>query len=53
MNTHQIITAKLSASNVTDGKMILNFLEQTRRRINSISGDAPYDNQIILRNHSY
>lgn len=41
--THEIIAAELSLSNVTDGEALPNLLNQTRRRINEISGDGAYD----------
>ncbi len=41
--THEIIAAELSLSNVSDGEVLPNLLKQTRRRIVEISGDGAYD----------
>ncbi len=43
INIHKSITAKLSLSNVIDGKVLPNLLKQTRLTINAISGDRAYD----------
>ncbi|ATF09105.1 hypothetical protein BTN50_0578 [Candidatus Enterovibrio altilux] len=40
---HEIIAAELSASNVTDGKVPLSLLKQTRQKINEISAAGVYD----------
>lgn len=37
-DTHEIIAAELSLSNVTDAEVLLNLLKQTRRKIAEISG---------------
>lgn len=42
-NTHEIVAAALSLSNVTDAEVLPNLLKQTRRRIIEISGDGAYD----------
>ncbi|ATF10507.1 Mobile element protein [Candidatus Enterovibrio altilux] len=42
-NTCKIIAAELSASNVTDLKVLPNLLKQTRQKINEISTDSSYD----------
>lgn len=42
-NTHEIIDAELSLSNVTDAEVLPNLLKQTRRKIAEISGDGAYD----------
>ncbi|HGS4996611.1 TPA: IS5 family transposase, partial [Vibrio cholerae] len=42
-NTHEIIAAELSLSNVTDAEVLPNLLKQTRRKIVEISGDGAYD----------
>lgn len=42
-DTHEIIAAELSLSNVSDGEALPNLLKQTRRRIVEISGDSAYD----------
>ncbi|WP_150137084.1 hypothetical protein [Candidatus Enterovibrio altilux] len=43
INTHQIITAELSASNVINGEVLLNFLQQSHRKINKILGSCTCD----------
>ena len=45
-NTHEIIAAELSLSNVSDGETLPNLLKQTRRRIKEISGDGAYDTRL-------
>ncbi len=45
-NTHEIIAAELSLSNVSDGEALPNLLKKTRRRINEISGDGAYDTRL-------
>ncbi|WP_139158999.1 IS5 family transposase, partial [Vibrio sonorensis] len=45
-DTHELIAAELSLSNVTDGEVLPNLLKQTRRRINEISGDGAYDTRL-------
>jgi hypothetical protein len=42
-NTHEIVAAELSLSNVTDAEVLPNLLKQTRRKISEISGDGAYD----------
>ncbi|EGR08377.1 transposase DDE domain protein [Vibrio cholerae HE48] len=42
-NTHEIIAAELSLSNVTDAEVLPNLLKQTRRKIAEISGDGADD----------
>ncbi len=42
-STHEIVAAELSLSNVTDGEVLPNLLQQTRRTIKAISGDGAYD----------
>ncbi|MEA5239112.1 IS5 family transposase, partial [Vibrio parahaemolyticus] len=42
-NTHEIVAAELSLSNVTDAEVLPNLLKQTRRKIIEISGDGAYD----------
>lgn len=42
-NTHEIIAAEMSLSNVTDAEVLPNLLKQTRRKIIEISGDGAYD----------
>lgn len=39
-NTHEIIAAELSLSNVTDAEVLPNLLKQIRRKIVEISGDG-------------
>lgn len=41
-NTHEIIAAELSLSNVTDAQSLPALLKQTRRKIIEISGDGTY-----------
>ncbi|ATF08680.1 Mobile element protein [Candidatus Enterovibrio altilux] len=43
INTHEIIVAELSASNVIEGEGLPNLLKQTRRKINEISADGVDD----------
>ncbi|ATF09364.1 hypothetical protein BTN50_0857 [Candidatus Enterovibrio altilux] len=43
INTHEISSAELSASNVTNGEVRPNLLKQTSRKINKISADNVYD----------
>ncbi|ATF08612.1 Mobile element protein [Candidatus Enterovibrio altilux] len=43
INTHAIITAELSSSNVTDDKVLPNLFKQTRRKIHKILGESAYD----------
>ena len=45
-DTHEIIAAELSLSNVGDGEALPNLLRQTRRRIIEISGDGAYDTRL-------
>ncbi len=45
-DTHEIIAAELSLSNVSDGEGLPNLLKQTRRRIVEISGDEAYDTRL-------
>ncbi|CAH7192338.1 hypothetical protein VCHA29O37_90192 [Vibrio chagasii] len=45
-DTHKIIAAELSLSNVSDGEVLPNLLKQTRRRIVEISGDGAYDTRM-------
>lgn len=45
-DTHEIIAAELSLSNVSDGEALPNLLRQTRRRIMEISGDGAYDTRL-------
>ncbi|WP_425667491.1 IS5 family transposase [Vibrio tubiashii] len=45
-DTHEIIAAELSLSNVNDGEALPNLLKQTRRRIVEISGDGAYDTRL-------
>ncbi|EPL0285846.1 IS5-like element ISSpu20 family transposase [Providencia huaxiensis] len=42
-HTHEIIAAELSLSNVTDAEVLPNLLNQTYRKIHTISGDGAYD----------
>ncbi|MFM2623451.1 IS5 family transposase [Vibrio owensii] len=42
-STHEIVAAELSLSGVTDGEVLPNLLQQTRRIIKEISGDGAYD----------
>ncbi len=42
-DTHEIIAAELSLSNVTDAEVLSNLLKQTLRKITEISGDGAYD----------
>ncbi len=41
-DTHEIIAAELSLSDVSDGEALPNLLKQTRGRIVKISGDGAY-----------
>ncbi len=41
-DTHEIIAAELSLSNVTDAEVLSNLLKQTLRKITEISGDGAY-----------
>ncbi|GHY76109.1 transposase [Vibrio cholerae] len=45
-STHEIVSAELSLSNVTDAEVLPNLLKQTRRRIIEISGDGAYDTRV-------
>lgn len=45
-DTHEIIAAELSLSNVNDGEALPNLLRQTHRRIMAISGDGAYDGRL-------
>ena len=45
-NTHEIIAAEFSLSNVSDGEALPSLLKQTRRRIVEISGDGAYDTRL-------
>lgn len=42
-NTHEIVAAELSLSNVTDAEAFPYLLKQTRRKVIEISGDGAYD----------
>ncbi len=42
-STHEIVAAELSLSGVTDGEVLPNLLQQTRRTIKAISGDGADD----------
>ncbi len=42
-DTHEIVVAELSLSNVTDAEVQPNLLMQTRRKISEISCDGTYD----------
>lgn len=42
-DTHEIIAAELTLSEVTDAEVLSNQLKQTRRSIKEISGDGAYD----------
>ncbi len=42
-NSQQIIAAEMSLSNVTDGEVLPQLLQQTQRKIREISGDGAYD----------
>jgi len=46
VETHQIVCAELSLSNVTDGEALPALLKQTHRKIKSISGDGAYDTRL-------
>nr|WP_257976748.1 transposase [Vibrio parahaemolyticus] len=46
-DTHEIIAAELSLSNVGDGEGLPNLLKQTRRKIAEISGDGAYDTRLF------
>lgn len=48
-NTHEIITAELSLSNVSGGEVLPNLLKQTHRRIVEISGDGAYDTRLCYK----
>lgn len=41
--SHEIVAAELSLSGVTDGEVLPNLLQQTRRTIKAISVDGAYD----------
>lgn len=43
IDTHEIVAAELSLSNVTDAEVLPNLLKQTRREIIEISGEGAYD----------
>ncbi len=45
-NTHEIIAAESSLSNVSDGEALPNLLRQTRRRTMEISDDGAYDTRL-------
>ena len=45
-DTHEILVAELSLSNVGDGEALPNLLRQTRRRTIEISGDGAYDTRL-------
>lgn len=42
-STHEIITAELSLSTVTDAEVLPNLLKQTCRKVLEVSGDGAYD----------
>ncbi|ATF09445.1 Mobile element protein [Candidatus Enterovibrio altilux] len=42
INTHEIVAAELSASNMADGKVLPNFLKQIDRTINEILVDSTF-----------
>lgn len=42
-DTHQVVSAELSLSTVTDGEVLPELLKNTQRKIQSISGDGAYD----------
>lgn len=44
--THEIIAAELSLSNVIDGEVLPNLLKQTRLRIIEISDDGAYETRL-------
>ncbi len=48
-DTHQIICAELSLSTVTDGEVMPTLLNQTYRKIKSISGDGAYDTRLCYQ----
>lgn len=48
-DTHQIICAELSLSTVTDGEVMPTLLNQTYRKIKSISGDGAYDTRLYYQ----
>ncbi|HFQ5219159.1 TPA: IS5 family transposase [Vibrio vulnificus] len=45
-DTHEIIAAELSLSNLSDGEVLPNLLKQTRRKIVEIYGDGAYDTRL-------
>ncbi|OLQ75743.1 IS5 family transposase [Photobacterium proteolyticum] len=55
-DTHQVISAELSLSTVTDGEVLPELLKKTHRKIQSVSGDGAYDTrlcyQAIKRKHA-
>ena len=44
-DTHQIVAAELSLSNVADSEVLPELLKQTHRKIKAISGDGAYDSR--------
>lgn len=42
-STYEIVAVELSLAGVTDGEVLPNILQQTRRTIKAISGDGDYD----------
>ncbi|WP_263363293.1 transposase [Candidatus Enterovibrio altilux] len=43
INTHEMIAAELSASNVTNDEVLPHLFKQTHRRIHARPGDGAYD----------
>ncbi|ATF10022.1 Mobile element protein [Candidatus Enterovibrio altilux] len=50
---HEIIASELSASNMTDGEVLLNLFKQTRRKINEISASWCLQHETMLLNRLY
>ncbi len=47
--THEIIAAELSLSNISNGEVMPNLIRQTRRKIAEISGDGAYDTRLCYK----
>ncbi|MET2898756.1 IS5 family transposase [Vibrio rotiferianus] len=48
-DTHQVVSAELSLSTVTDGEVLPELLKKTHRKIKSISGDGAYDTRLCYQ----
>ncbi|WP_373689581.1 transposase [Photobacterium pectinilyticum] len=48
-DTHQVISAELSLSTVTDDEVLPELLKKTHRKIQSISGEGAYDTRLCYQ----